>query len=97
VHTSPSWTQYEDAVEHTPPLQNPEQQSALLPHGLPPDLQPVLSGLHTPPPVPFGTQSPPQQSLFVPQLPLSATHWRFAHVPLALQEPVQHSLPTVQP
>jgi hypothetical protein len=88
------WLQKETALEHVPLLQSLEQQSALPAHVLPEDLQRVLSGLQIPPPLPTGTQEPPQHSALLPHARLSPTHCLFAHW-LPMHENVQHSLPAV--
>lgn len=76
-----------------PLLHHPEAQSLDCVHGLPDVGLPVVdSGVHFPPPAPSGEQVWLQQSLSTPHAPLSATHCRFEHVPLA-HENVQHSLP----
>lgn len=93
AQTSPCWVQNE-ASPHSPLLQKPEQQSAGAAQALPVVLQVVLSGLHTPPPVPFGAHVPPQHSSFCPQAWLSETHCFVAHF-AAMHDPVQHSGPAV--
>jgi hypothetical protein len=90
AQTSPSCLQKEGS-EQSPPLQSFEQHSAASPHALPVVLHALLSGLQTPPPVPFGTHDPPQHSSLAPQAWLSATHCLFAQTPL-LHEVVQHSV-----
>jgi hypothetical protein len=95
VQTSPVCVQNEGWLLQTPLLQKFEQHSAPEPQGLPDVLHVVLSGAHFPPPVPFGTQEPPQQSVPTPHAPLSATHCCAAHVP-PTHENVQHSLPAPQ-
>jgi len=92
--TSPVCVQNEPRLLQMPPLQNPPQQSPFWAHGLPAVLHAVLSGAQTPPPVPFGTHCPPQQSLDVPHDPLSATH-AVAPQTLLTHDPRQHSLPVV--
>jgi hypothetical protein len=62
AQTSPFWVQKEGSAQR-PLLQKFEQQSAGAAQVLPAVLQ-VLSGLHTPPPVPFGAHVPPQHSSF---------------------------------
>lgn len=95
-HVSPFCPQYEGAA-HEPLWQSCEQQSAFTLHALLIDLHPpaVGSGAHVPPPIAFGAQEPPQQSVFAAHALLSCTQARLLQVPPA-QEPVQQSRPERQ-
>jgi hypothetical protein len=81
AQTSFVCAQNETASEHRPALHSFEQHWSLPVHGLPDVLHKVVSGLHTPPPVPFGTHWPPQHSPLLPHARLSATHSLSEHLP----------------
>jgi hypothetical protein len=91
VHMSPSWTQYEEALQ-MPLKHSPEQHVFPGPHALPSVLHPVLSGTHVPP-----VQLWPQQDALEVQAWPSEMHTRGWQVPIMApivirQFPLQHSV-----
>jgi hypothetical protein len=97
--------QYDTVPEHVPPTQAPEQQSVLVPHGLPEPRHPVVTAVHLPPeqrPLQHcvfavheaavgesGRHAVAAQILFGPQLPEQQSEPTWQEMPLVAHGPVR--------